>query len=116
MAYDENLAGRIRDLLDPKLPCEEKKMFGGLCFMIDGKMCIGVMKDKIMLRIHPDDQEKLLKKKGSQPMDFTGRVMKGMIYVSLDGIKTEKNLKAWMDVALAYNKIAQASKKKRRAL
>ena len=88
-------------------------MFGGLCFMIDGKMCMGVMKDKIMLRINPDDQEKLLKK-GSQPMDFTGKVMKGMIYVNLDGIKTEKSLKEWMEVALAYNKIAKAAKKKRR--
>lgn len=114
MAYDENLAGRIRDLLDPQLPCEEKKMFGGLCFMIDGKMCMGVMKDKIMLRINPDDREKLLKKKGSKPMDFTGREMKGMLYIEMEGIKTEKNLKAWMDVALAYNKIAKVAKKRRK--
>src|SRR3954467_13382048 len=101
MAYDEKLNDRIREAIAELPGVEEKHMFGGTCFMVNGKMCIGVVKDEMMCRIGPDVYEQALEKPGCREMVFTGRPMKGYVYVSDDGIKTKKEFKYWIDLCLA---------------
>ena len=111
MAYDEKLAQRVRESL-PHRDVEEKKMMGGLTFMVNGKMCVGVLKDDLMARIDPDVYETAQKKKGCRPMDFTGKPMKGFVFVVPKGTANKKDLKYWLDLALDFNKRAKASKKR----
>lgn len=114
MAFDENLAKKVREIIAPRHKnIEEKKMFGGLCFMVNDKMCIGVEKQRLMLRIDPDKNDELLEKEGCTPMDFTGKVMKGYVFISKDVLRTKKHLEYWINLALEYNKIAPLSKKKK---
>ncbi|NOT37403.1 MAG: TfoX/Sxy family protein [Saprospiraceae bacterium] len=113
MAYNEKLASRCREIIaETHTRVEEKVMFGGLCFMVNEKMCIGVEKDRIMLRINPDNYEELLELEGSKPMDFTGKIMKGYLFIDENVVNTKKKLDFWLQYALAYNKIANSSKKK----
>ncbi|MDD9952865.1 MAG: TfoX/Sxy family protein [Candidatus Woesearchaeota archaeon] len=110
--YDEQLAERIGKILKKKrVKIEEKKMFGGLCFMVDGKMCLGVNKDDILGRVGPDAYADCLKQKGCSKMLFTGREMKGFVHVKKDVLKTEKQLAHWVDVCLVFNPKAKKSKK-----
>jgi len=114
MAYNEKLAGRARALLlSSEKKVEEKKMFGGLCFMVNDKMCIGVEQQRLMVRIDPSRMEEALEKEGCRPMDFTGKVMKGYVFVDADAVGTKKKLEYWIGLAIAYNEIAKASKKKK---
>jgi len=114
MSYSEKLADRTRELIAASgNNIEEKKMFGGLCFMVNGKMCIGVEKDRLMVRLDPEKYDEAIGKKGCLPMDFTGKVMKGFVFVSEDVLKTKKQLSYWVDLALEYNKVAKVSKKKK---
>jgi TfoX/Sxy family transcriptional regulator of competence genes len=114
MAYNEKLADRIREMISlTHKKVIEKPMFGGLCFMVNDKMCIGIIKDEMMCRIDPDTQEVALSKIGCRIMDFTGRPMKGYVFVDIDALNTKTKLKYWVDLALDYNKIAKASKKKK---
>jgi TfoX/Sxy family transcriptional regulator of competence genes len=113
MAYSEKMADRVRELIiETHTISEEKKMFGGLCFMVDDKMCIGVEKERLMIRLDPLKYEEVLEKDGCRPMDFTGKVMKGYVFVDVDALTTRKKLEYWVSLALDYNKIAKASKKK----
>ncbi|MBG9378331.1 TfoX/Sxy family protein [Panacibacter sp. DH6] len=113
MAYDEKLAGRTRELIAAvQSNIEEKKMFGGLCFMVNNKMCIGVEKDRLMVRLDPSVYETALEKDGCTPMDFTGRVMKGYVFVDKTMLQTKKQLSYWVDLALDYNSFAKPSKKR----
>lgn len=113
MAYDEKLADRTRELIAlTQKNVEEKKMFGGLCFMVNDKMCIGVEKERLMLRIGPERYDEAMEKEGCQPMDFTGKVMKGYVFVDADAVTTKKKLEYWVTLALEYNKITKVSKKK----
>jgi TfoX/Sxy family transcriptional regulator of competence genes len=112
MAYDETIAARIRELLAEVDNVEEKNMFGGVCFMVNEKMCMGVVKDDMMCRIDPEKEPEVLP--GCRPMDFTGRPMKGYVYVSGEGMRTKKNLQYWIDLCLAFNKKAKSSRKKRK--
>ena len=115
MAYDEKLADRVRErIAETHTNIEEKKMFGGLCFMVNNKMCVGVEKERLMLRIDPAKYDEVMEKEGCTPMDFTGKVMKGFVFVDADVVKTKKQLNYWIDLALDYNKIAPASKKKKK--
>jgi TfoX/Sxy family transcriptional regulator of competence genes len=113
MPYDEKIADRIREELAPQRNVEEKKMMGGLTFMVNAKMCIGVLRDDIMVRIDPAAYEQALERKGCREMDFTGRPLKGFVFVSPDGTKGKKDIQYWIDLALAYNKKAKASRKKK---
>jgi TfoX/Sxy family transcriptional regulator of competence genes len=114
MAYDEKLADRVRELIaETHKNSEEKKMFGGLCFMVNDKMCVGVEQERLMLRIDPDKYEEVLDKEGCTPMDFTGKPMKGYVFVDKNVVKTKKQLQFWINLALEYNKIAKPSKKKK---
>lgn len=114
MAYNEKLADRTRELIAlTHANVEEKRMFGGLCFMVNEKMCIGVEKERLMIRLDPAIYETVVNKVGVAPMDFTGRIMKGYVFVSVEELSTKSKLKYWIDLALEYNKIAKSSKKKK---
>ena len=113
MAYNEKLANRVRESLIKKRKVEEKKMMGGLTFMINDKMCIGILQDDLMLRIDPNIYESVLEKTGCREMNFTGRPMKGFVFVSEDGYKLKKDFDYWINLALDYNKKAKSSRKKR---
>ena len=91
----------------------EKKMFGGLSFLLNGKMCCGVLKDILVVRINPEQSDKFLKKPHVRPMDFTGRPMKGFLYVSSDGCKTDKQLDSWIEHGFAYAASLTSQKKNR---
>jgi TfoX/Sxy family transcriptional regulator of competence genes len=115
MAYNEKLAGRVRELISvTHKNIEEKKMFGGLCFMVNDKMCIGVETERLMVRLDPNKYDEVMEKEGCKPMDFTGKVMKGYVFVDADAVTTKKKLEYWVSLALEYNKIAKASKKKKK--
>lgn len=112
MAYSEYLADRIRqDLKDKRVVFEEKKMMGGLCFLVDGKMCAGVVAESLMARIGPEAHDLALGKKGCREMDFTGRPMKGYVFVDSEGIDTDKDLAEWLQLCIDFNPKAKASKK-----
>ena len=112
MAYDERLAQRVRDSL-LRRSVEEKKMMGGLTFMVHGKMCVGIVNDELMCRIDPERQETALEKKGCRVMDFTGRPMKGFVFVSEVGMKTKNDFDYWIGLALDFNTKAKASRRKK---
>jgi TfoX/Sxy family transcriptional regulator of competence genes len=112
MAFSEFLADRVAQFFNEKsIPFEAKKMMGGLCFMIDGKMCVGINGEEVMARIHPDLYEESLKKDGCKEMNFTGRPMKGFLYLTNEAIDLEDNLYYWLQLALDFNSLAKASKK-----
>jgi TfoX/Sxy family transcriptional regulator of competence genes len=113
MAYNTTLAGRIRNRLNTLENVEEKEMMGGLTFMYNGKMCIGIIDDEMMCRIDPGLQDAALAKKGCRVMDFTGRPMKGYIMVNDEGMKREADFEYWINLCLDFNKKAKASKKKK---
>jgi hypothetical protein len=113
MAYNEQLAERIRTTFKKsRVRFEEKPMMGGLCFMVDGKMCVGVEKNRLMARIDPEVYESALKRKGCLPMDFTGRPMRGFVYINPEGIATGPALGKWLTLVLEFNPKAKASRKK----
>ena len=97
MAYDHQLAARVRGLLATRPGYSERKMFGGLCFMLNGHMCCGIVGDELMVRLAPDKYEDALARPHARPMDFTGRPMKGMVYVGTEGIKGESALAEWVE-------------------
>jgi hypothetical protein len=116
MAYDEQLAGRVRAAFNRrKVAFEEKRMMGGLCFLVDGKMCVGVEKTRLMVRLDPARQEEALRRKDCVPMDFTGRPMRGFVFVNEEGLATTTELGSWLDLALEFNPRAKSSKKKKGA-
>jgi hypothetical protein len=113
MAYDEELADRVRRVFhDRNIAFAEKRMMGGLCFMVDGKMCVGVEKERLMVRLDPAMYEDALGRKGCVPMDFTGRPMRGFVFVNVEGFATTRDLASWLDLALEFNPRAVSSKKK----
>ncbi len=111
MAYDEKLADRVRESLADIPNVEEKKMFRGVTFMVDDKMCISVSGNELMLRIDPDLTEKLLEENGTRPMVHGGKHMKGFIYISSERFLNQKDFDHWIRLALDYNPKAKASKK-----
>ena len=115
MAYHEFLADRIKALLDQKkVMAFEKRMFGGIAFMVDDKMCVGINKERLMARIDPEFYEEAIKIKGCKPMDFTGRPMKGFVFVEAEGIEMEEELEFWVNKCLEFNPKAKSSKKKKK--
>ncbi len=112
--YNEKLADRTREIIAlTHKTVEEKKMFGGLCFMVNDKMCVGVEKERLMVRLDPSLFEEVIQMEGCKPMDFTGKIMKGYVFVDIEVLNTKKKLQYWLNLALAYNKVAKASKKKK---
>jgi TfoX/Sxy family transcriptional regulator of competence genes len=112
MAYSDTLANRVRQLLAPKkLLVEEKKMMGGLTFMVNEKMCVGILKDDLMARIAPAEYDNALTKSGCREMDFTGKPMKGFVFIDPQGTDQDEGLEYWVNLALDYNERAKSSKK-----
>jgi TfoX/Sxy family transcriptional regulator of competence genes len=101
MAYDLKLAERIRSQLDG-VPFVEKKMFGGVGFLLNGNMACGVNKDNLIVRISPEKGDALLKKPHTKPFDLTGKPMKGWLLVEADGFKTEKQLSVWVKEGVEF--------------
>jgi TfoX/Sxy family transcriptional regulator of competence genes len=114
MAYDEKLAGRIRERISDLSNIEEKEMMGGLVFMYNGKMCLGIIKDEMMCRIDPTLHDIQVEKMGCRTMDFTKRPMKGYIMIEEVGMKSKKDFDYWIDLALDFNSKAKSSKKKQK--
>lgn len=102
VAYDEALASRIADALADRTDVVERKMFGGLCFMVGGHMCCGVVRDDLMVRVGPDDYAEHLEQPGAREMDFTGRPMKGFLFVGPEGTARDADLRAWVERGLAF--------------
>ncbi|KAF0172925.1 MAG: hypothetical protein FD161_3929 [Limisphaerales bacterium] len=115
MAYNEQLAERVqRHFHARQVKHEAKRMMGGLCFMVNGKMCVGVEQNRLMARIGPEAYEDALTRKGCRPMDFTGRPMRGFVFVEPEGLKTEKDLACWLELALVFNPTAKKSVSRKR--
>lgn len=119
MAFNEKTAQRIREiLLNKGADFTEKTMFSGICFMVDNKMCCGTHIDKktneeyLLCRIGEKAQEKAMEKDNVIPMNFTGKSMKGYIFVVEEGFKSKKDLSYWLQLCLDFNPVAKASKKK----
>ena len=114
MAFNEKLSNRIRETLAETPNVEEKYMFGGVCYMVNDKMCVGVVDDELMCRIGPDKYEEALEKTGAREMIFTGKPMVGYVFVSDEGMKTKRDFEYWINLCLDFNKYAKSSKKKKK--
>ena len=102
MAFDEQLAERVRGVLRKERSLKEKRMFGGLTFMVNGHMCCGVLKEDLVLRLGREEYEKAVAQPHTRPMDFTGRSMPGFLYVSPAGLRTARQLGAWINKGLRF--------------
>jgi TfoX/Sxy family transcriptional regulator of competence genes len=111
MAFNEKLADRIRESLSKVRGVKEKKMFGGIAFMLNDKMCVGVDKDDLMLRCEPKQTDELLAKKGVRIFDLTGKPMKGWLLIGPEATLGKKNLDYWINLAIEANKKVKGSKK-----
>lgn len=112
MKSDSALADRVRAVFSRLgVSHVEKRMMGGLCFMVDDKMCLGVNDDRLMVRMDPEKYEWALKQVDCRAMDFTGRPMRGFVWVDGDGHDLQAQLEQWIDLALEYNPRAKSAKK-----
>lgn len=102
MAFDEAVAGRVREALAGAPDVVEKRMFGGIAFMVRGNMCCGVIGDRLMLRVGPKGYETALSRPHVKVMDFTGRPMKGMVYVEPSGFVSSRDLRMWIEKAMEF--------------
>jgi len=102
MAYDETLADRTRRAVGPRADVTEKKMFGGLAFLLDGRMFCGILKDDLMVRVGPERYRAALAEAHVRPMDFTGRPLNGYVFVGPGGSRTAKAIKTWVDQGAAF--------------
>jgi TfoX/Sxy family transcriptional regulator of competence genes len=113
MAFNEELANRTREIISlTQNNVEEKKMFGGLCFMVNDKMCLGVVKDSLMVRLDPAKYEEVIENEGCESMNFTGKTMKGFVFVDNYILNTKQKLEYWIELALEYNKKVKKPKKR----
>lgn len=113
MAYNEELANKIRQRFAVLTNVSEKEMMGGLTFMYNDKMCVGVIKDELMCRIDPVLHEASVERIGCRTMDFTKRPMKGYVMIDESGMKSQAELDSWLDLALEFNARAKSSKSKK---
>ena len=102
MAFDEGLADRLRDLFEERSDVAEKRMFGGLCFMVANHMCCGIVGDTLMARVGPGNYESCLHEPHAREMDFTGKAMKGMVYVLPEGIDDDLELVRWVNYCVDF--------------
>lgn len=114
MAYEVHLADRIRSILQSAGEFSERKMFGGLAFIVNGHMCCGVLKSDLVLRLTPEQAAVALRQPHTRPMDFTGKPMKSMIYVSALGTDSDQELAAWVQSAASLARSAPGKKGERR--
>jgi TfoX/Sxy family transcriptional regulator of competence genes len=112
MAYDENLAQRVREILRGSKGVTEKKMFGGLCFLLNGNMMGGVLKEDLIVKFDKADHEKVIAQKHVRPFDFSGRPMAGIVYVGPGGLRTRKDLAKWVEMGRVHAGNKPKKKKK----
>ena len=113
MAYDTHLEERINRIFsDRQLEFRPMKMMGGLCYMLDEKMCVGIVKQQLMARVGPDNYTQCLSKEGCSEMNFTGRAMNGYVFVDQDALDMDSELEFYVELAVGFNPLAKASKKK----
>ena len=110
MTYDVHLADRIRSILSGTTEFCERKMFGGLTFLVNGQMCCGVLKNDLVLRLTPEQADTALRQPHTRPMDFTGKPMKSMIYVTPLGTDADQALEAWVGSAVRLARTASGKK------
>jgi TfoX/Sxy family transcriptional regulator of competence genes len=113
LAYNERLAERVRGIVSDGPELSERKMFGGLAFMLNGNMFCGITRDDLMVRVGPERFEQALNSPGARPMDFTGRPMKGMVFVGPEGYKDDPQLRGWVEQTLEYARSLPAKTSKR---
>jgi|SRR6185503_4688762 len=113
MAYSETLANRVRERLADVPAVEEKAMMGGLTFMVNDKMCVGIIKDELMCRIDPALHETAIEKPGCRTMDFTNRPMKGYVMVDESGMKQAADFEYFINLALDFNQHAKPARRKK---
>lgn len=104
MPYDEKLTERVRNTLKPRRGIVEKKMFGGVAFMARGHMFCGIVEKDLMVRVGPKEYDAALARAHVREMDFTGRPLKGMVYVGSTGLRTAKQLQSWVERGLAFTR------------
>lgn len=102
MAYDEGLAQRVREALEERGDVTEKKMFGGLAFLLAGNMSVGIVNDQLMVRVGPEAHQEALGLPHAREMDFTGRSMKGFVYVGCEGFEVDADLEAWVERGVRF--------------
>jgi TfoX/Sxy family transcriptional regulator of competence genes len=102
MAFDEALADRIRDLLGARADVTERRMFGGIAFMVAGNMAVGIVGDDLMVRLDPADAERALSEPHTRPMDFTGKPAKNMVFVDAEGTAGDADLAGWVDAGADF--------------
>ena len=102
MAYDEGLAERIRGVLEEQPGVSESQMFGGVAFLVKGHMSVGIVQDKLMVRVGPESYDRVLRERHVRRMDFTGRPMKGFVYVVPSGYESDADLKRWVNLGVTY--------------
>lgn len=112
MPFDPILASRVREILSARNDVSERKMFGGLCFMVAGHMCCGLAANKFMVRVGPAEYGRALALRHAQPMDFTGRPLMGFVYVAPAGLKTKRDLARWLAMGVDYVESLPAKKPK----
>lgn len=113
MAYNEYLAERIRRVLAARKDVEEKKMFGGLCFLVGGKMAAGIVKDDLMIRVVDTKFEAALARPHCREMDFTGKPLRGFLYVGPDGFDSEQDLEGWLALGIEFVEQEPKGRKKK---
>lgn len=102
MVYNEQLAAKTRALISRRRGFSEKKMFGGMAYLINGNMCCGVLKDDLVVRVDPKEYETTLAMPNARPMDFTGRTIRGFVYVDSKGWSKGEALKKWVEMGVKY--------------
>jgi len=102
MGFDQNLADRVRRILGKINGVSEKKMFGGLCFLVNGNMALGLVNEDLMIRVRPESYEKMLAQPNVRKMDFTGKPLKGFLYVGAKGTDSDKDLKKWVSKGIEF--------------
>ncbi|MEX2282834.1 MAG: TfoX/Sxy family protein [Gemmatimonadota bacterium] len=115
MAYDEQLANRIRQAIGTRNDITERRMFGGLAFLCQGRMCCGIVGSDLMVRIPDDEFDAVMRGRHVRPMDFTGRPLRGFVYVSPPGFRTTTALRAWLSRGERVAEAKAASPAKRRS-
>ncbi len=100
--YDEGLARRVRELLADEQGVSEKRMFGGIAFLLNGNMSVGIVKDTLMVRVGPDAYERLVRERHARAMDFTGKALRGFVYVAPEGLESDADLGRWVTRGVTY--------------
>jgi len=102
MSYDEGLAERVREALCARTDVSEMRMFGGIAFLVRGHMCVGIVKENLMVRVGPEAYPRLVREPHAHEMDFTGRPMKGFLYVSPAGVESDADLELWVARGISF--------------